>query len=191
MNSAKPTLAKTGTMIAPRPLGATIRQHPLIQLPSNVLDRLSLLAGQIGVPLLRCGLAIVFVWFGVLKVVGRSDVFALVGVTVPIVNPQWFVPALGVVETLLGIGLLIPKARRVVLVGLCVHLTGTFLTFLDAPGWMFHGANPFLLTMDGEFVLKNFVLISAAVALLGLTGRRSASGGTAVPMPRTAPGSQD
>lgn len=189
MNSAKPTFAHTGTLIAPRPLGTTIRRHPLVQLPSNVLDRLSLLAARIGVPMLRSGLAIVFVWFGVLKIAGRSDVFALIGVTVPIVNPHWFVPALGIVETLLGIGLLIPKARRVVLVGLCLHLTGTFLTFLDAPGWMFHGTNPLLLTMDGEFVLKNFVLISAAVALLGLTGRRSR--GPSVPEQRRAPVSQD
>lgn len=44
-------------------------------------------------------------------------------------------------------------------------------TFVTAPGWMWRGGNPLLLTTDGEFVLKNLVLISAALVLLGVSSR--------------------
>ncbi|HEX4702667.1 MAG TPA: DoxX family protein [Pseudonocardiaceae bacterium] len=143
--------------------------HFLARLPVLVLDRLGALAGKIGLPILRTVLALVFLWFGALKITGNSDVFGLVAATVPWFNPHWFVPLLGSLEILLGIGLFIPRARRIVLVGLMAHLTGTFLTFIDAPSWMMHNHNLMLLNMDGEFVLKNLVLISAALVLLGAT----------------------
>lgn len=123
---------------------------------------------------LRTSLALVFLWFGALKVTGRSPVFALIAATLPWFNPDIIVPLIGWVEILIGIGLLIPKARPLVLLGLAGHLTGTFLTFITAPSWMFDRHDPLLLTADGEFVLKNLVLISAAIVLLGFTGRRSA-----------------
>jgi hypothetical protein len=52
-----------------------------------------------------------------------------------------------------------------VLLALAAHLTGTFLTFVMAPGLTMRHGDPFLLTADGEFVLKNLVLISAAILL--------------------------
>lgn len=48
---------------------------------------------------------------------------------------------------------------------LAVHLSGTFLTFFMAPQLMFQHGGPMLLTADGEFVLKNLVLISAVLLL--------------------------
>jgi uncharacterized membrane protein YkgB len=164
-----------------------VQHHPLVRLPGVALDRAGTVAGRIGVPLLRYGLALVYVWFGILKLTGHSDVFGLVAVTVPFVNPHVFVPALGVIETLLGIGLLVPKARRLVLIGVAAHLIGTFLTFIDAPSWMVHGANPLLLTADGEFVLKNLILIGAALTLLGLTATSRVAAVPNVPVPRTPP----
>ncbi len=186
MKSTKVALTLSEESAGPITLAPAGRQS-LLRLPVMVLDFASVVAGQVGLTMLRLGLALVFVWFGVLKFTGHSDVSALIGVTVPIVSPNVFVPILGVIETLLGIGLLVPKARRWVLAILCMHLTGTFLTFLDAHTWMFHGHNPFLLTVDGEFVLKNFVLISAAVTLLGLTAKNRTAVVPALPVPRPSP----
>jgi hypothetical protein len=88
-----------------------------------------------------------------------------VSATLPWGNPDVVVPLLGAVEVGLGIGLLLGRARRLLLLALATHLAGTFLTFLMAPGLTIQGGNPLLLTADGEFILKNSVLISAAVLL--------------------------
>ena len=69
----------------------------------RTLDQLSVLSARIGVPVLRIALGLVYVWFGGLKIFGRSEVFHLVAVTLPFVNPYVFVPVLGVIEVLLGV----------------------------------------------------------------------------------------
>jgi putative oxidoreductase len=161
------TLSETGTDPIPAP------EHLLAGLSTNPLDLLSNVAGKIGVPLLRTVLALVYVWFGVLKVTGHSDVYGLVQATIPWFDAHWFMPLLGSIEILIAIGLVVPKARRIALVGVVGHLAGTFLTFIDAPSWMMHSGNLMLLNMDGEFVLKNLVLISGAVVLLGMTATSS------------------
>jgi hypothetical protein len=53
-------------------------EHLLARLANNPLDWLSGVAGKLGMPLLRTVLALVYVWFGVLKVIGHSDVYGLV-----------------------------------------------------------------------------------------------------------------
>jgi len=139
--------------------------------PSTEL--LNEVAGRHSARLLRYSLALVYVWFGSLKLIGASPVYALIGATLPWFDPHLTVPALGVVEISLGVGLLSGRAPRLVLVAILAHLFGTFLIFAIAPGWAFHGHNPLRLTGDGEFVLKNLVLICAATVLLG---RRDAGG---------------
>ena len=110
-------------------------------------------------------LALVFLWFGVLKLTGDSPVLALVSATVPWVNAYLLMHLLGAVEVLLAVGLLLGRAQRFLLLILAAHLSGTFLTFFMAPQLMIQHGKPFLLTADGEFVLKNLVLISATLLL--------------------------
>jgi len=114
---------------------------------------------------LRMSLALVFLWFGLLKVTGESPVTKLVSATLPWADPNLVVHLLGAVEVGLAVGLLIGKAQRLVLVLLCLHLSGTFLTFVMAPSMTMRHGDPLLLTADGEFVIKNLVLISAALFL--------------------------
>ena len=115
---------------------------------------------------LRLSLGLVFVWFGALKATGDSPVLALVSATLPWAEPQLLMPVLGAVEILLGVGLLLGRAQRLLLLLLAAHLSGTFLTFVVAPDLIFQHGSPLLLTADGEFVLKNLVLISAALLLV-------------------------
>jgi uncharacterized membrane protein YkgB len=116
--------------------------------------------------MMRVSLAVVFIWFGALKVTGSSPVAPLIAATLPSSAPDLVVHLLGSVEVLLGAGLLIGRAQRLLLFALAGHLTGTFLTFVVAPRLMVQHGNPLLLTADGEFVLKNLVLISAAMLLI-------------------------
>ena len=116
-------------------------------------------------PLLRYSLAVVFIWFGALKVFGASPVVDLVDSMVYWADPSWFVPALGVVEVLIGLGLAFGVGLRLVLAALIVQLAGTFLVFFLLPEVAFQGRNPLALTVEGEFVVKNLVLIAAAMAV--------------------------
>ena len=68
-----------------------------------------------GITLLRVALGLVFVWFGALKVVGRSPVEELVADTVYWLPEGFFVPFLGAWEIIVGLGLLAPVALRLTL----------------------------------------------------------------------------
>jgi uncharacterized membrane protein YkgB len=120
---------------------------------------------RVAVPLLRVSLGVVFVWFGALKVANVTPVGELVAGTLPFVDPAWFVPVLGGVEVALGLGLLLGRLITVVSAVLVAHLCGTFLVLVMQPQLAFQNGNPLLLTTIGEFVIKNVVLISAALVL--------------------------
>ncbi len=122
------------------------------------------------VPFLRISLAVVFIWFGALKIFGMTPVRELVASTVYWVDPDWFVPALGVVEVLVGLGLLFRVGLRLVLAVLFAQLVGTFLVFVLLPDIAFHEGNPLSLTTEGEFVVKNLVLLAAAMTVGALIG---------------------
>jgi uncharacterized membrane protein YkgB len=135
-----------------------------------------------GVPTLRISLAVVFIWFGALKVFGVSPVVDLVASTVYWVDPDWFVPALGVVEILVGLGLAVRRLLRLVLLILAGQMVGTFLVFLLLPEIAFQDGNPLKLTVEGEFVIKNLVLLAAGMVVGASIGRSEA----VVPLPTAA-----
>lgn len=118
-----------------------------------------------GVDVLRIALAVVFIWFGALKVFGMSPVYDLVSAAVPWVSPEFFVPALGVWEMAIGIGLLTARALRVTLTLFFLQMAGTFLVLFVRPDIVFLHGNPIMLTTEGEFVIKNFVFISAGAVV--------------------------
>lgn len=132
---------------------------------TRIDDRLVPFLRRWSVPILRISLAVVFIWFGALKIVGNTPVFELVASTVYWVDPDWFVPVLGVVEVLVGLGLLFRIGLRLVLAVLFVQLVGTFLVFVLRPEIAFQGNNPLALTTEGEFIVKNLVLLAAAMTV--------------------------
>ena len=115
--------------------------------------------------LLRVSLGIVFVWFGALKVLDVSPVVDLVADTVYWVDSDWFVPVLGTAEILIGLGLAFGRALRLVLLALVGQMVGTFLVFVVLPDIAFLDGNPLKLTVEGEFVMKNLVLLTAGLVV--------------------------
>lgn len=120
---------------------------------------------QYGPRIVRYALAIVFIWFGTLKIIGRSPVVELVARTVYWVPPERFVPFLGVWELVVGLGLLFRFALRVTLLLFWLLLAGTLLVLVQHPEIAFQDGNPLLLTTEGEFVVKNLVLIAAGLVV--------------------------
>lgn len=124
------------------------------------------------IPALRISLAIVFIWFGAMKIFDVTPVADLVARTVYWFDPSWVVPVLGVFEVAVGIGLLFRIALRMVLGLFALQMLGTFLVLALLPDVSFENGNPLLLTVEGEFVVKNLVLLSAGM-VVGATVRRS------------------
>ena len=129
-----------------------------------------------GIRVLRVALGIVFVWFGLLKVVGKSPVEDLVARTVYWFPPEFVVPFLGGWEILVGLGLLCAIALRLVLLLFWLQMAGTFLVLILRPDVAFQGGNPLLLTTEGEFVIKNLVLIAGGLVVGGTVQRSKREG---------------
>jgi uncharacterized membrane protein YkgB len=129
-----------------------------------------------GIPMLRVSLGLVFIWFGALKIFRVSPVADLVARTVYWVDPSWFVAVLGGVEVIIGLGLLVGRALRTVLALFWLQMLGTFLVLIIQPDVAFQRGNPLLLTVEGEFVVKNLVLLSAGMVVGSTVRRRRRSG---------------
>ena len=119
------------------------------------------------VPILRATLGIVFLWFGLLKIFGYSPVAGLVIRTAYFLPPDVAVIGIGIVEVIIGLGLLSGVAMRVVLLMFFLQMCGTFLTVVTQPGILVQHGNPLLLSMYGEFILKNLVLVAAGLVIVG------------------------
>lgn len=126
------------------------------------------------VDVLRVALAIIFLWFGALKVLDRSPIEEIVKETIFFLPGDSTFFLLGVWELVIGIGLLVPIALRATLVLFWLQMAGTFLTLAVLPELAFQGGNPLLLSVLGEFVVKNLVLIAAGL-VIGASIRRRAT----------------
>ncbi len=151
----------------PRSLGGYVTQ---------IEERIARVIRPFSLTALRLSLGVVFIWFGALKVFDATPVADLVAKTVPFLDRDWFVPALGAVEVALGIALIAGRYLTIVSAVLVGHLAGTFLVLVTQPEIAFDNGNPLMLTTIGEFVVKNVVLISAALVLASrLRGRHTAA----------------
>lgn len=114
----------------------------------------------IGLLSLALALAFIYVMFGLLKVIGKSPVEELVvTMFVPMQNSFLFI-LLGISEVVLGIGLLVPRTRKLACLLILLHLASIFGLSLLNPGVIFTGST--VVTFAGEFIAKNFVLAAAA-----------------------------
>jgi len=130
--------------------------------------------GKIGLPFLRISIGIVFVWFGALKTVGQlSPAYDLVAATVYWLTPEIIVPLLGWWEVAIGVCFLIPALTRIGLLLLALQMPGTFLPLILLPEACFT-VFPFGLTLEGQYIVKNIVIIGAALVIgAGLTIKSS------------------
>jgi uncharacterized membrane protein YphA (DoxX/SURF4 family) len=123
-----------------------------------------------GLIILRLGLGIVFFWFGALKLVpGLSPAEELVRNTTYFVDPDLFLPVLAVWEMVIGLGLIFGRFMRITLLLLFLQMAGTALPLLILPEAVWT-AFPYGLTLEGQYIIKNLVIIGAAL-VLGATVR--------------------
>jgi uncharacterized membrane protein YphA (DoxX/SURF4 family) len=116
---------------------------------------------------LRIGLGIIFFWFGILKFFpGVSPAEGLVRNTVYFINPDLFLPILAAWETVIGLGLITGKFMRLTLLLLFLQMPGTALPIVILPDVVWNSF-PFALTLEGQYIIKNLVLIGGGLVLGG------------------------
>ncbi|MEU3567314.1 DoxX family protein [Kitasatospora sp. NPDC036755] len=143
---------------------------------------------------LRVSVGVVYLWFGVLKFVpGGSPAEDLATrcmslMTFDLVPPGVSRPLLALMEVAIGAGLVTGVLFRVVLAVFLVHMTGVFATLVLLPDevWL-HGVPP-VPTLEGQYILKNVVLIAACLAVAARGEERAEPGPVPGGAPEPAPG---
>ena len=145
--------------------------------------RITELMADHGLTLLRLAIGVVFFWFGILKffpatspaeeLAGRT-IETLTGGSLPSATA---LPILAIWEVAIGIGLLLGRWMRAVLLLLLVQMIGTITPLFLFPTETFK-VFPIAPTLEGQYIIKNIVIVSAAI-VLGATVR----GGELVPEP--------
>lgn len=119
------------------------------------------------VPVARFAVFVVYVWFGFLKLVGLSPAGPLVhdlfNATIHFMSFNTFFMLFAAFEVLIGILFLIPRATRIVIPLLFLHMVTTLLPLFLLPHEVWSG---FLVpTLEGQYILKNLVIISVAIGI--------------------------
>jgi uncharacterized membrane protein YkgB len=148
---------------------------PLPRSLTTLDHRLTAAMARHGLTLLRLSLALVFLWFGVLKFFpGASPASELASRTIATVTGGLVAgrPALVLLaslETAIGLGLLLGRPLRLILGLLWLQMAGAMLPVVLFPGDVFQHA-PLVPTLEGQYIIKNLVVISASL-VLGATVR--------------------
>lgn len=135
----------------------------LSQLEDFFIDRMR----KYSISLLRLSLSIVFVWFGILKILNLSPVADLIKSTYPLYPEPIFIYILGFWEIAIGVGLLFKPFLRLAIILMWMQMAGIFSGFFISSALYYAQGNPLLLTTYGEFVVKNIVLIAASLVIVG------------------------
>jgi len=115
--------------------------------------------------LLRLSLAGIFFWFGMLKLAGVSPVVSLLKSTMPFLAGSPYIELIGIAEIVIAIGLVIERFSDQAAALMIIHLFCTLSLAIVAPTIVFAPAFP-VLTLDGEFLAKNLVLITAGLVVI-------------------------
>ena len=119
---------------------------------------------------LRISLGIIFFWFGFLKFfhgVSSAETIATKTISVltfGLIEPSVSIIILAVWETIIGLGLLFNRFLREILFLLFLQMLGTITPLFFFPAETFK-IFPFVPTLEGQYIIKNLILISAGLAI--------------------------
>jgi len=144
------------------------------QIWANTEATAARLGARHAVRLLRLSVGIVFLWFAIPKFrPGLSAVDTLAVDTISFLSLEVITGdlariMLATLETAIGIGLLTGRFLRPTLVALLLQMMGTLTPLLLFPDQMWTA--PFVPSLEGQFILKNLVLIAAGITIATVPG---------------------
>lgn len=123
------------------------------------------------VPLGRLAVFVIYFYFGFLKLIGESPATplasALVERTVGLAHFDALFMVLAVFECVIGILFLIPKATRVVIPMILIHMLIVCAPLIMLPSLVF--AKPFVPSLEGQYIIKNVAIVALAVGVAAQT----------------------
>jgi reactive chlorine resistance protein C len=130
------------------------------------------LVERIAGPVLRISLGLIILWIGALKFADPSPVVGLLHASLPFLAFKGFVYTVGALEIAASILLLTGIAVRYVGLLILIIFAGTLTIFVIAPS-VTYGPQGFpYLSLAGQFLLKDLVLASAAIAMVAMESMR-------------------
>ena len=115
----------------------------------------------------RFSLFTIFFWFGLLKVIGASPASALVKLLerelLPFIPFSQFIIFFGIFEMAIGVLFLLPRLRLVAMSLFGLHMICTFLPLFILPDFTWQKI--FVPTLEGQYILKNLVLVALALSI--------------------------
>src|SRR3990167_7578432 len=127
---------------------------------------LSIFIQKFSIHFLRYSLGIIFLWYGFLKVIGISPIEELVYRATHRVGTAEFDHFLGVWEMAIGLFFFFKNYVRWALILFFLQIPGTFLPLFLNPEDCFT-IFPYGLTLEGQYIFKNIILIAAALTIFG------------------------
>ena len=118
--------------------------------------------------LVRIPIFIIFFWFGFLKIIDLSPAQQLVKDTVywmPFLTAESWTYIIGAWEVLIAICFLFKRTTLIAMILLFLQMSGTFLPLIILPEITFQNSNPFLPTLEGQYIIKNIIIITAAIMI--------------------------
>lgn len=137
----------------------------------HVDNRIITTLQRIALPAARIAIFIVFFWFGFLKLIGLSPADALALELVEKTIGMSYFPTLffilSLFECLIGVLFLIPRLTRLAIPLLFIHMAMVCspLVLLPHTVWSL----PFVPTLEGQYIIKNCVIIAAAIGIAAAT----------------------
>ena len=128
-------------------------------------------AKRLFIPIARVAFFVIYFYFGILKVFDLSPATPLAeALTRQTIGLQYFDTAyiiLAVFECLIGVLFLVPKATRVVIPLLLVHMLIVCSPLILVPhlAWV----HPFVPSLEGQYIIKNVALIAVAIGVVAST----------------------
>ena len=118
--------------------------------------------------LIRLPLFVIFFWFGLLKVIELSPAKQLIIDTVfwmPFLSAEAWVIVIGYWEMLIAIFFLTKRTTFLAMILLFLQMSGTFMPLILLPEISFQSSNPLLPTLEGQYIIKNIIRITAALVI--------------------------
>ncbi|MGW0885338.1 DoxX family membrane protein [Streptomyces sp. NPDC002671] len=135
------------------------------------------LGASFGIVALRISIGIIYLWFGVPKFFpGVSPAEPLVlktvdKLTLGIIHGTVASVLTGVLEVFIGLLLISGKARTLTVMILLGHMAGTFTPLFLFPRETWES---FCVgTLEGQYIIKNLVIVSAALVIVGQSKSRN------------------
>jgi len=123
-----------------------------------------------GIKFLRISIGLIFLWFGLLKFFSGASpaeelaIRTIDALTFGMLSEKVIIISLALLETLIGIGLVFNILLRETLFLLYFQMIGTFTPLFLFPEEAFT-AFPYALTIEGQYIIKNIVIVSAGITI--------------------------